>query len=132
MGTGTVVLTPDVVVSTSDFYRLGDDADVSRLSPDDLCSVSTRLERAHCADFEEEFRVLLSFVCQTAIPGNGRRYHRRLLTCLRKFAHRKYREQFFGAVAELRREVNRRPEELARVGIGLERIVDQAALRFGP
>jgi len=130
-GSGGICLTESVSVPTIDFYRLDDGTDLSTIPDTDLRDITARLERACCADHGEEFRVLLSLIRAGDRGVTDRAYHRRLLTCLRKYAHRKYRLQFWESVAELQAEIDRRPTDLSSISSGLSRIVEQARSRFG-
>ncbi|MCK4514744.1 MAG: adenine methyltransferase, partial [Spirochaetaceae bacterium] len=129
---GGICLTESLFIPTVDFYRLDDhEAELSSLSDADLRDVAQRLKRARCADHGEEFRTLLSLI-RSGDKGNvDRSYHQRLLLCLRRYAHRKYRDQFWESVAELQVEIDKRPADFSSISSGLSRIVEQARARFG-
>ncbi len=77
--------------------RLTDEgvADAGQLESADLAVLLELLETAVCADNAEEVELLLGLLAER---GWGERQHRaavrRLLVCLRKLAHRKYRDRF--------------------------------------
>ncbi len=131
-GHSEVRLTESVSVPTTDFYRLDNcKVEIRALSDADLRDVAERLERARCADHGEEFRTVLSLI-RSGDKGTVDRVHQqRLLTCLRRYAHRKYRRQFWESVAELQVEIDQRPADLGGMLPGLSRIVEQARSRFG-
>ena len=129
---GGICLTESVFIPAVDFYRLDDhEAELSSLSDADLRDVAHRLKRARCADHGEEFRTLLSLIRSRDAGSTDRSYHQRLLICLRRYAHRKYRHQFWESVAELQVEIDKRSADLSSISLGLSRIVEQARARFG-
>ena len=129
---GSICLAGSLTVPTTDFYRFEADAvDTSGLALADLREIVVRLERARCVDHQEEFETILGLIRTHGEEADLRSYQHRLLSALRKFAHRKYREQFWRSVAALSEEITRRPRQLGVASTGLARIVNQAKLRFG-
>jgi adenine-specific DNA-methyltransferase len=129
----TVILGEGIEASTEHLYRFTD-VHPEWISSAGMPRFVAGLEVALCRDHLEEFAVLLNLITAGDSGGvtraQGIRYQRRLLTCLRKYAHRKYRDPFEKSVARLRNEIRASPGVFPIVEAGLEPIVEQAEARF--
>jgi adenine-specific DNA-methyltransferase len=77
---------------------------------EELEECCSRLSRAVCADRREEFAVLFRFLEAAAANGSRRTSdQRRILAVLRKFAHRKYADEFSEDYRRLRGLVEQHP-----------------------
>jgi len=115
---------------TDRFYRIIGDPDLSRESGGDLEKLAGALARSACLDHGEEFEVLCAMIADPASGAIRRELQRRVMTCLRKYAHRKYATQFGSSVERLR-SICRGRQDLETIREGLDRMVEQAHARFG-
>jgi adenine-specific DNA-methyltransferase len=121
--------------------------DLAPYSLEELEECARRLERAVCADRREEFTVLYRFLSaplRDAAPerapggldaGRGgaaplRRDERRIMEVLRKFAHRKYAEQFHADCEKLRTLLRAHPGRLPLIEEQLPVLKELARRRF--
>ena len=88
------------------------------------------LERAVCRDRQEEAEVLLRLMADAPAGKVLRNYGLRFLQVFRKFAHRKYREQYQKTLDEIRSLLARRPRELAFLEARLQKLGEVALRRF--
>ncbi len=99
----------------------------------DLRTLLKDLSVCECADRQEEIHVLLKIIEASPRRGEGSdrdALQKRILWLLRKFAHRKYRDRFERAVAELRDFAEDDPEGYAPLLRGLGEVTVLARARF--
>ena len=112
---------------TDDCYRLDIDSIPDWVSEDELNRVAHDLDACACADYGEELRIVLSFLRS----GKHRKeYQRSVASCLRKFAYRKYRDQFLSSLQEVRDLLKDDPGALGRFSTDVDAIAERAKLRF--
>jgi hypothetical protein len=128
---GTVRLSAGLTATTSDGYALRPSGDVAGLPDDELGRLRARLARAACRDHAEELETLFGLISEESEEAAIRRYGRRLLWCLRKYAHRKYRLQFESSARKLERATVEDPRRFGGLAGDLALLRDQARRRFG-
>jgi hypothetical protein len=115
----TVTLLPGrLSLRTEARYRFLDSAgDLSDLDTETLQDLLERLERCRLQDHREEARLLMRMLADGAVddPTTRRAYRERMIRCLRKFAHKKYRREFLETAEEIRSYVRSFPERFPGV-----------------
>jgi adenine-specific DNA-methyltransferase len=105
------------------------------LSLEEIEELSARLISCECADRLEEIEVLIGLLRSSAAedgPDNRElaAFRRRMLTLLRKVAHRKYREEFARFLKKLRELAAAEPELFGPLDEGLAEIAALASRRI--
>lgn len=91
---GTVQLAAGLSARSVDWYRLDTVGALDVVPGGALATIREGLLHAACRDHAEELDVLMKLIRATDEPERIRSYGKRLLWCLRKYAHRKYRAEF--------------------------------------
>ncbi|MFP4113002.1 MAG: DNA adenine methylase [Spirochaetota bacterium] len=123
---GYVVLSDGWFAETTDRYEIAIPDPPGDLAPGDLDRVELLLARAACRDHMEELEIVLSLAWSQA---DSRRYLRRAVSCLRQFAHRKYREQFNEALTLVRRAMVARPRVYGSISKAVAELEERARMR---
>jgi adenine-specific DNA-methyltransferase len=122
-------------------YRFSDDlpagleAEVRSLSLKEMNDLITRLSACECGDRREELEILIGLMRDCAAengPGHTelKLYRQRVLWLIRKYAHRKYRDEFARSVRLLRELMQAEPELFEPLREGLAGIEDLARRRI--
>ncbi|MBN2659033.1 MAG: DNA adenine methylase [Spirochaetales bacterium] len=134
---GTADLSPDAdksfLLKTRDFYvfkEMPSSKRLEALSDRQLEALFGLLEKSLCADNREEAHVLMDLMRSCEDDKLRNRYGRRLLQVVRKFAFKKYRDQFEETGKELGRLISEEPDIFGFLGEGLESIKNIADMRF--
>lgn len=128
-----VYLAPSLAFPCRRLYRFDGFQDFRRLeelSPEVADELCRRFERAACRDREEECRVLTKLLAEDLTRTERRYLSSRLLGVLRKFAHKKYQDQFNRVLAELEERAAADPEHYGPLAAGLEELKSLANLRL--
>ncbi len=115
-------------------------ADLAAYSTEALEECCRKLGRAACTDRREEFRVLFELLQAAGKRGGGertggrrdtlRKDERRIMAVLRKFAHRKYAEEFDAECRRLRKLMSKHPGVYAHIEKELPELEELARRRF--
>lgn len=106
-------------------------SEVEALESTDLSRLLGLLEYAVCADNAEEVEQLLRLLAGDRLGVQQRRRAiRRLLVCLRKLAHRKYRDRFEDLCERALHRATKHPERFRGLVDGIEELKLLAAKRF--
>jgi adenine-specific DNA-methyltransferase len=111
------------------------EAEVAALSLEEIEALSARLRACECADRGEELELLIGLIRESAAEnGPGHRepalYRQRVLWLLRKYAHRKYLDEFARTLEMLEGLAAAQPELFGRLREGLAAIADLARRRL--
>ena len=101
-----------------------------RLSDTELDQLRVKLVECICVDRQEELRVVVSVLRTRLSEAERRWYSRRALWLLRKFAFRKYRDQFWAELIWLKQLTEMEPSLFGRLCEGLAELERLARLRF--
>ena len=133
-GNGTVSLSSGgPVVPSIRHYRfenLPSFEALGRLAAPAVETVCRSLEGAACRDRKEESEVLIDLLAEELSPEERKYFAGRLLIVLRKFAHKKYREEFEEVSKRLRELIDRYPGYYGGLAGGLSEIEALACRRF--
>ncbi len=99
----------------------------SAIGDDELLSIRAGLAFAACSSKHEEVGIILSLLKE---GGPSRFLFERLLNALKKFAFKKYRDEFEEAVRSIEEFIQKSPAGCAGLSAGLERVKRTASLRF--
>ena len=100
------------------------------LSNKDLLRLEGKLERACCLDRAEECSILLELL-DMELPGKKQReLQKRLLRVMKKFAFRKYQQQFHEIFLQVKGRVDEDPDKYKKLKPGLMEMKRVAELRF--
>lgn len=108
----------------------GAQAELSRACSPELEELYARLSACECRDRGEEIEVLVGLLDRNGDERQRVQWQRRILWLLKKFAHRKYREQFEAAVSRLQALASHDQSRYAQLAKGLQSIVPLARARF--
>ncbi|RKX75720.1 MAG: DNA methyltransferase [Spirochaetes bacterium] len=75
----------------------------------ELRLLKKKLSRCLCHDRMEEIDVILSILRKELVSSELKSYQKTLLTVLKKFAHKKYKKEFFRALEKIKRLLERHP-----------------------
>jgi hypothetical protein len=113
-------------------FRFADTATLPEaLDEETLLRLEESLEAARCRDRQEEARVLLSLLESAELSSAERRKYRdRFLWVLRKFAYRKYENEFEEVAAAAEAACRRNPTAFDGVADGVTELRELARKRF--
>lgn len=127
LGDGRVELAPGWHAASADAYRLRVPEPPPDLSIDTIDEVTRRLERACLDSHLDELRVLLA-LCDGRESSD---YLKRIVWCLRSFAHRTYRSEFQVALGLIGGAIDSNPRRYDRIAGEVEAVRRRAELREG-
>jgi len=120
-----------VILTTTDFYIFSEmPLSLESISDDKLSSIFNSLELALCTDNREEAHVLVDLIRQSENTKKQVKYQKRLLQVIRKFAFKKYQQQFTETAAEIENLIKTEPEFFLPLDEGFKEIQEIAELRF--
>ncbi len=122
---------PGLRLPMPELYRFSPDAaeSLQSLGTGQLQGLCRRLKPCACGDGEEEIDVLLSLTRAAPHDRSRLERQRRILRLLRKFAHRKYQDQFLRTLSRLK-EAAAAETDLQPLRSGLETLEELAWRRF--
>jgi adenine-specific DNA-methyltransferase len=123
------------------FYRFADGlpeelaVELADLGGEELADLIARLSACECRDRREELEILIGLLRSSAAENEPDQreltaYRRRLLWLIRKYAHRKYREEFNRSLGLLQELTAAEPELFEPLKEGLDEIEALAQRRF--
>lgn len=117
-----------IKIKTRHLARIRELPDITSLDDRDAGAFVRLLEDSRCRSRDEELEVLETL--WNSHPEDCRDLVKDIPRILRKMAHRKYRDQFMKRLKSLRETGGRHPADFAQISDELDRIEDQARLRF--
>jgi len=88
------------------------------------------LEEAACGDRQEELEVVRRLMCSADTQAQRRRYQKKVLHILKKFTHKKYRQQWEQEVKLLQELLERDGAQLEILRKGLADLIELGYRRF--
>lgn len=113
-------------VSMPDHYQFSEAAEIPKqASVEEIEAIVQQLERCRFTDAVAEARLLIAFLSNGTDTARVTQYCRRLISCIRKSAHKKYEAEFRSIVAEAHSLAERRPQLATRLRAELEAVKER-------
>lgn len=120
-------------LATENLYRFHEIPRIDvlqKLATSELKRIETLLEEAACTDRQEELNVVRRLMCSADTQAQRRRYQKKVLHILKKFTHKKYRQQWEIEVKKLQELLERDGSQLEILRQGLADLIDLGHRRF--
>ncbi|MFO7730692.1 MAG: DNA adenine methylase [Spirochaetia bacterium] len=120
-------------LATENLYRFHEIPRIDvlqKLSTSELKGIETLLKEAACNDRLEELDVVRRLMCSADTQAQRRRYQKKVLHILKKFTHKKYRQQWEIEVKKLQELLERDGAQLEILRQGLADLIDLGHRRF--
>src|SRR6056297_1803414 len=120
-------------LATENLYRFHEIPQIDvlqKLSASELKRIEALLEEASCGDRQEELDVVRRLMCNADTHVQRRRYQKKVLHILKKFTHKKYRQQWEIEVNKLQELLERDGAQLGFLRQGLADLIELGHRRF--
>jgi len=120
-------------LATENLYRFHEIPQIDvlqKLSASELKRIEALLEEASCGDRQEELDVVRRLMCNADTHVQRRQYQKKVLHILKKFTHKKYRQQWEIEVNKLQELLEHDGAQLGILRQGLADLIDLGHRRF--